>query len=78
MKGLVREAIGEPKSVASQKLTDEGHSNLLIQPSIYRTSTMCQAPRWVLKIHLQKKKIIIRIPALIELYSGRGRSGTGK
>lgn len=55
MTGLVREAIGEPESVASQKLTDEGHSNLFIQPSIYRTSTMCKAPLWVLKIYLQKK-----------------------
>lgn len=53
--GLVREAIGEPASVASQKLTDEGHSNFFIQPSIYRTSTMCKAPLWVLKIYLQKK-----------------------
>lgn len=53
---MVREAIGEPESMASQKPRDEGHSNLFIQPNIDSTSTMCQALPQVLKINLQKKK----------------------
>ena len=63
--GWVREATGKPESVASQELNNEGHSMLLIQPNIYRTSTMWQVLLYVLKIYLQNSIV----PALKKLYS---------
>lgn len=51
---MVRETIGL-ESVVPQKLRDEEHSNLFIQPNTDRTSTMFQALLWMLELYLQKK-----------------------